>query len=85
MVSKLRHRLGVSSIIAILYMAIYILSLGLILSSIFIYWWLPIGIIFSLVIIYILLNLIISVIDIINKINGIIFGYIFSRIFDEKN
>ena len=85
MISKLRHRLGVSSIIAVLYMAIYILSLGLILSSIFIYWWLPIGIIFSLMIIYMLLNLIISVIDILNKMNGIIFGYIFSRIFDEKN
>ena len=85
MISKLRHKLGVNSIMAVVYLCIYILVIGAILFSAVIDWWLPIVIILSLIFIYIFSDAVVYVINIINKMNGIIIEYIFLKVGNEKN
>lgn len=85
MISKLRHKLGVSSIMAVVYLCIYILVIGAILFSAVIDWWLPIVIILSLIFIYIFSEAVVYVIKIINKMNGIIIENIFLKVGNEKN
>lgn len=85
MISKLRHKLGVSSIMAVVYLCIYILVIGAILFSAVIDWWLPIVIIPSLIFIYIFSDGVVSVIKVVNKMNGIIIEHIFFKVYDEKN
>ncbi len=85
MISKLRHKLGVSSIMAVVYLCIYILVIGAILFSAVIDWWLPIVIIPSLIFIYIFSDGVVSVIKVVNKMNGIIIEDIFFKVYDEKN
>lgn len=85
MISKLRHKLGVSSIMAVVYLCIYILVIGAILFSAVIDWWLPIVIIPSLIFIYIFSDGVVSVIKVVNKMNEIIIEHIFFKVYDEKN
>ena len=85
MISKLRHKLGVNSIMAVVYLCIYILVIGAILFSAVIDWWLPIVIILSLIFIYIFSEAVVYVIKIINKMNGIIIENIFLKVGNEKN
>ena len=85
MISKLRHKLGVNSIMAVVYLCIYILVIGAILFSAVIDWWLPIVIILSLIFIYIFSEAVVYVIKIINKMNGIIIENIFLKVSKEKN
>lgn len=85
MISKLRHKLGVSSIMAVVYLCIYILVISTIFLSTVIDWWLPIVIIPSLVFLYIFSEAVVSVIKIVNKMNGIIIEHVFFKAYDEKN
>ncbi len=85
MISKLRHKLGVSSITVLIYLCVYFLVMCTILLSTLIYWWLPVVIIPLLVIMYLFSHIIVSAIDIVNKINGIIIEHLFFKVYDEKN
>lgn len=86
MISKLRHELGrVSSIEAIVYLCIYIFVIGIIFYCFTIHFLAPFGLILLLGCIYILATIFKSIIDVVNKMNGIIFKYILFKVYDEKN
>lgn len=85
MISKLRHKLGVSSITALICLCVYFFVMCTILLSALIYWWLPVVIIPLLVIMYLFSHIIVSAINVVNKINGIIIEYIFFKVGNEKN